>query len=72
MSYQDSNPDNLFNKPNDMAKKNNDPQEKKQAMQSLFIDFFNPENNIPYTNKQVYSTRVASTPKKRAHVVETL
>ena len=53
-----------------MAKKNDNSS--KQALQSAVLEFFNTQNNIPYNYKQVSAAVNASTPAKRADVVEIL
>lgn len=55
-----------------MGQKTANPKEKKEALQTAVIDFFNTENNIPYNYKQVSSAVGAITPQKRAEVVEIL
>ena len=53
-----------------MAKKNDNSS--KQALQSAVLEFFNTQNNIPYNDQQVSAAVNASTPAKRADVVEIL
>lgn len=55
-----------------MGQKTVNPKEKKKALQGLIIDFFNTENNIPYNYKQVSAGVGATTPQRRAEVVEIL
>lgn len=55
-----------------MGQKTTNLKEKKKLLQGLVIDFFNSENNIPYNYKQVSAGVGATTPKRRAEVVEIL
>ena len=57
-----------------MAKSRNtkSPQSAKKELESQVINFFNRENHIPYTYKQVSAALGADTPKQRSAVVEIL